>query len=130
MKKVMFFLVVSICFSFVFFNNTNSEATSLIQNKIDITPINISTDVTSYFNYITDDYGNNIGANFYVINNSDTKLRVWYGFSGGENVFVSYNGGYADLAPGQEEWAATVTAADPSKAWDSGTFEYQWEPIE
>ena len=130
MKKIMFFLIVSIFLSSMAFNITNSGTNSIIRDNLSITNFNVSSDdVTSRFTYIYDNDNNKIGADFYVKNNSQTKLRVWYSFSGGVNVFVSYNGGYADLNPGQEEWAATVTVAEPTKAWNSGTFDYNWEPI-
>ena len=126
----MFFLIVSVCLSFVTLSNTNSVPASSITGNIIITQVNIFDEVSSRYTYLTDDDGYKYGATYYVKNNSNKKLRVFYGLSGSENVFVSYNGGYADLYPGQEEWAATVTAADPTKAWSGGTLTYEWKEIE
>lgn len=125
----MFFLIVSVCLSFVTFSNTNSVPASYITGNISINQVSVIQDVTCRSTYLTDSNGYKYGATYYVKNNSKKKLRVFYGFEDGTNVFVSYNGGYADLFPGNEEWAAVVTAADPTKAWDSGTFNYEWEEI-
>lgn len=129
MKKIIFLSVAFICFTLITMSNSNSVS---VPSKIDnesYQNVNVVGDVTSRFTYLIDEKGYKYGADFYVKNNSKKKLRVFYSFSGEKNVFISYNGGYADLNPGAEEWAATVTTADPSKEWNSGTFNFEWDEI-
>jgi len=129
MKKFTF---LSAIFIFSLLSVNNSVPVTLSQPSVNVSfqKAFLLDDVTSRYVYLVDNNGYKYGADFYVKNNSKKKLRVFYSFSGGSNVFVSYNGGYADLNPGAEEFAARVTAADPTKAWDSGTFNYEWQEID
>lgn len=129
MKNIIFLIAAFICFTLITNTNSNSDSVPFINENVIHQNDNVVDDVTSRFTYLINDKGYKYGADFYVKNNSKKKLRVFYSFSGEKNVFISYNGGYADLNPGAEEWAATVTAADPSKEWNSGTFNYEWDEI-
>lgn len=126
MKTVKIISFISLFLILTAFNNTGNIQT---QNYAGCSRALLVDDVTYDFNYLTDGNGWNYGAEFHLSNNTSSRLRVKWYFSGSQNAYVQSDGGITDIDPYNTVWIATVTANIPNKAWNSGILHYSWEPI-
>lgn len=90
----------------------------------------LNNDVTVTFKYLTDVNGYNYGAVFYIANSGNTTMGVKWWFEGSVNVNFSPESSGRMVLPGNTSGVllTTCTSADRSKAWNSGTVRYNWDP--
>jgi hypothetical protein len=134
MKKINLFILFSLVFSFipvVFLYsqlNINSERLLVLNTESAYRLITID-DITYTFKDSYDKTGKKYASEYFLQNNSGKFLRVRWSFSGGINANVQSIGSTVDIPAFTKVWIATVSPKDPSKSWDSGILQFEWEPV-
>jgi hypothetical protein len=130
MKKTYIIGFVSVFIVLIAFNQIIFGTASSIQNSRSVGKLSSQQAITCSTTKLKNADGYWYGSEYYLSNNSNQKLRVFWRFEDGKNANVQSDGGITDIAAKKQNvWIARVTADDVTKAWSAGTINFEWKPI-
>lgn len=113
------------------FNQIIYGTSSSIHNSKSVSKLSSQQAITCSTTKLKNADGYWYGSEYYLSNNSNQKLRVFWRFENSNNVNVQSDGGITDIAAKKQNvWIARVTADDVTKAWSAGTINFEWKSNE